>query len=158
MSVLELPEQCKVTAFPARSSKLFCVDKPSNLNIYRGYMAPEYALWGYLTNKVDVYSFGVVLLETVSGKNNNNYMPSNNSICLLDWVWIWSMFACCFSLMKAQLECFNDNIKIFQFFLHFSLFYQRYWLYLKSNIVTGLSLATKWEYGWAHRSEIGVWY
>nr|XP_009798185.1 PREDICTED: probable LRR receptor-like serine/threonine-protein kinase RFK1 isoform X3 [Nicotiana sylvestris] len=50
-----------------------------------GYMAPEYALWGYLTDKADVYSFGVVLLETVSGKNNNNYMPSNHSICLLDW-------------------------------------------------------------------------
>ncbi|XP_055803386.1 probable LRR receptor-like serine/threonine-protein kinase RFK1 isoform X3 [Solanum dulcamara] len=50
-----------------------------------GYMAPEYALWGYLTDKADVYSFGVVLLEIVSGKNNNNYMPSNNSICLLDW-------------------------------------------------------------------------
>lgn len=50
-----------------------------------GYMAPEYALWGYLTDKADVYSFGVVLLETVSGKNNNNYMPSNNCICLLDW-------------------------------------------------------------------------
>ncbi|KAL0352948.1 UNVERIFIED_CONTAM: putative LRR receptor-like serine/threonine-protein kinase [Sesamum angustifolium] len=28
-----------------------------------GYMAPEYALWGYLTDKADVYSFGVVLLE-----------------------------------------------------------------------------------------------
>ncbi|KAH0698178.1 hypothetical protein KY290_015985 [Solanum tuberosum] len=50
-----------------------------------GYMAPEYALWGYLTDKADVYSFGVVLLETVSGKNNNNYMPSHTSICLLDW-------------------------------------------------------------------------
>ncbi|KAL3522573.1 hypothetical protein ACH5RR_015407 [Cinchona calisaya] len=50
-----------------------------------GYMAPEYALWGYLTYKADVYSFGVVLLEIVSGKNNNNYMPSNNFICLLDW-------------------------------------------------------------------------
>lgn len=49
-------------------------------------MAPEYALWGYLTYKADVYSFGVVALEIVSGKNNNNYMPSNNYICLLDWV------------------------------------------------------------------------
>ncbi|WJX12780.1 hypothetical protein P8452_03249 [Trifolium repens] len=34
-----------------------------------GYMAPEYALWGYLSYKADVYSFGVVVLETVSGKN-----------------------------------------------------------------------------------------
>ncbi|KAH6765271.1 receptor-like kinase in flowers 1 [Perilla frutescens var. frutescens] len=50
-----------------------------------GYMAPEYALWGYLTDKADVYSFGVVLLEIVSGKSNNSYMPSHNFVCLLDW-------------------------------------------------------------------------
>eukprot|EP00258_Populus_trichocarpa_P031957 XP_024447976.1 probable LRR receptor-like serine/threonine-protein kinase At1g07650 [Populus trichocarpa] len=51
-----------------------------------GYMAPEYALWGYLTDKADAYSFGVVALEIISGKNNNNYMPSNSScVCLLDW-------------------------------------------------------------------------
>ncbi|XP_063943042.1 probable LRR receptor-like serine/threonine-protein kinase RFK1 isoform X2 [Daucus carota subsp. sativus] len=50
-----------------------------------GYMAPEYALWGYLSDKADVYSFGIVVLEIVSGKNNNSYMPSNNCICLLDW-------------------------------------------------------------------------
>ncbi|XP_061984506.1 probable LRR receptor-like serine/threonine-protein kinase RFK1 isoform X3 [Populus nigra] len=51
-----------------------------------GYMAPEYALWGYLTDKADVYSFGVVALEIISGKNTNNYMPSNSScVCLLDW-------------------------------------------------------------------------
>ncbi|XP_061364894.1 probable LRR receptor-like serine/threonine-protein kinase RFK1 [Gastrolobium bilobum] len=49
-----------------------------------GYMAPEYALWGYLTYKADVYSFGVVVLEVVSGKNNNDYMPSDNCVCLLD--------------------------------------------------------------------------
>ncbi|XP_019190166.1 PREDICTED: probable LRR receptor-like serine/threonine-protein kinase At1g07650 [Ipomoea nil] len=51
----------------------------------RGYMAPEYALWGYLTFKVDVYSFGVVALEIVSGKNNVKYRPNENCICLLDW-------------------------------------------------------------------------
>jgi hypothetical protein len=49
-------------------------------------MAPEYALWGYLTYKADVYSFGVVALEILSGKNNNNYMPSDNCVCLLDRV------------------------------------------------------------------------
>lgn len=49
-------------------------------------MAPEYALWGYLTYKADVYSFGIVLLEIVSGKNNYGYVPSENFICLLDWV------------------------------------------------------------------------
>ncbi|KAJ6367907.1 hypothetical protein OIU78_000474 [Salix suchowensis] len=51
-----------------------------------GYMAPEYALWGHLTYKADVYSFGVVALEIVSGKSNNNYLPSNrNCVCLIDW-------------------------------------------------------------------------
>ncbi|KAK2973558.1 hypothetical protein RJ640_017421, partial [Escallonia rubra] len=38
-----------------------------------GYMAPEYALWGYLTYKADVYSFGVVALEIVAGMNNVKY-------------------------------------------------------------------------------------
>ncbi|PWA60773.1 leucine-rich repeat transmembrane protein kinase [Artemisia annua] len=51
-----------------------------------GYMAPEYALWGHLSYKADVYSFGVVALEIVSGKNNNKYIPNNDSVCLLDWV------------------------------------------------------------------------
>ncbi|XVF25580.1 hypothetical protein REPUB_Repub13aG0224200 [Reevesia pubescens] len=50
-----------------------------------GYMAPEYALWGYLTYKADVYSFGVVALEIVAGKNNMRYRPDENYVCLLDW-------------------------------------------------------------------------
>ncbi|KAM1796575.1 hypothetical protein ACFX11_036800 [Malus domestica] len=50
-----------------------------------GYMAPEYALWGHLTYKADVYSFGVVALEIISGKNNSNYIPSDDWVCLLDW-------------------------------------------------------------------------
>ncbi|KAH0917898.1 hypothetical protein HID58_025558, partial [Brassica napus] len=33
-----------------------------------GYMAPEYALYGQLTEKADVFSFGVVAMEIVSGK------------------------------------------------------------------------------------------
>nr|XP_028958942.1 probable LRR receptor-like serine/threonine-protein kinase At1g07650 [Malus domestica] len=50
-----------------------------------GYMAPEYALWGYLSDKADVYSFGVVALELLSGKNNIKYRPNENFVCLLDW-------------------------------------------------------------------------
>ncbi|KAL8460746.1 hypothetical protein ACS0TY_032309 [Phlomoides rotata] len=50
-----------------------------------GYMAPEYALWGFLTNKADVYSFGVVALEIVSGKNIMKYRPGDDFACLLDW-------------------------------------------------------------------------
>ncbi|RVW29593.1 putative LRR receptor-like serine/threonine-protein kinase [Vitis vinifera] len=53
-----------------------------------GYMAPEYALWGYLTNKADIYSFGVVALEIVSGKNNTSYKPENECVCLLDLAFV----------------------------------------------------------------------
>ncbi|KDP21156.1 hypothetical protein JCGZ_21627 [Jatropha curcas] len=53
-----------------------------------GYMAPEYALWGYLTQKADVYSFGVVALEIVSGKNNMKYRPDEDFVCLLDWAFV----------------------------------------------------------------------
>ncbi|KAK3440684.1 hypothetical protein EUGRSUZ_B00960 [Eucalyptus grandis] len=50
-----------------------------------GYMAPEYAMRGHLTDKADVYSFGVVALETVSGKSNTNYRSKEESVYLLDW-------------------------------------------------------------------------
>lgn len=50
-----------------------------------GYMAPEYALWGYLTDKADVYSFGILALEIISGKSNNCFTPPADFFCLLDW-------------------------------------------------------------------------
>ncbi|KAF5472298.1 hypothetical protein F2P56_009029 [Juglans regia] len=48
-------------------------------------MAPEYALWGFLTYKADVYSFGVVALEIVAGKSNMKFGPNESYVCLLDW-------------------------------------------------------------------------
>ncbi|XP_047166448.1 probable leucine-rich repeat receptor-like serine/threonine-protein kinase At3g14840 [Vigna umbellata] len=50
-----------------------------------GYMAPEYAMHGYLTDKADVYSFGVVALEIVTGKNNTIPRPKQEALHLLDW-------------------------------------------------------------------------
>ncbi|XP_034923102.1 probable LRR receptor-like serine/threonine-protein kinase At1g07650 isoform X2 [Populus alba] len=50
-----------------------------------GYMAPEYALYGYLTYKADVYSFGVVALEIVAGMNNMRFRHDEDFVCLLDW-------------------------------------------------------------------------
>ncbi|KAL2986713.1 hypothetical protein AAZX31_12G223200 [Glycine max] len=50
-----------------------------------GYMAPEYAMHGYLTDKADVYSFGVVALEIVSGKSNTIHRPKQEALHLLDW-------------------------------------------------------------------------
>ncbi|KAK2422694.1 putative leucine-rich repeat receptor serine/threonine-protein kinase [Trifolium repens] len=51
-----------------------------------GYMAPEYAMHGYLTEKADVYSFGVVGLEIVSGKHNTMNWPKDECFSLVDWV------------------------------------------------------------------------
>ncbi|KAI5070530.1 hypothetical protein GOP47_0014873 [Adiantum capillus-veneris] len=45
-----------------------------------GYLAPEYALRGALSEKVDVFSFGLVSLEIITGKRNAHSM-------LLTWVW-----------------------------------------------------------------------
>nr|DAD37734.1 TPA_asm: hypothetical protein HUJ06_008375 [Nelumbo nucifera] len=53
-----------------------------------GYMAPEYAMRGYLTDKADVYSFGVVLLEIVGGKSNTSFQPQEDFIQLLDWAYL----------------------------------------------------------------------
>ncbi|MED6106715.1 hypothetical protein PIB30_007038 [Stylosanthes scabra] len=50
-----------------------------------GYMAPEYAMHGYLTDKADVYSFGIVALEVVSGKSNNMSWQKEECFSLLDW-------------------------------------------------------------------------
>ncbi|KAJ4879960.1 putative LRR receptor-like serine/threonine-protein kinase [Raphanus sativus] len=50
-----------------------------------GYMAPEYALMGHLTEKADVYSFGVVAMEIVSGKSNTTQKGSDDNAPLIKW-------------------------------------------------------------------------
>ncbi|XP_022976687.1 probable leucine-rich repeat receptor-like serine/threonine-protein kinase At3g14840 isoform X1 [Cucurbita maxima] len=49
-----------------------------------GYMAPEYAMRGYLTDKADVYSFGIVALEIVSGRSNTSFRTKDDCFYLLD--------------------------------------------------------------------------
>ncbi|KAH8944608.1 hypothetical protein BDL97_13G121200 [Sphagnum fallax] len=52
-----------------------------------GYLAPEYILYGQLSDKADVYSFGVLLLETISGKKNQDPTPSEVEVYLPRRAW-----------------------------------------------------------------------
>ncbi|KAJ0648866.1 putative protein kinase RLK-Pelle-DLSV family [Helianthus annuus] len=69
-----------------------------------GYMAPEYALWGHLSDKADVYSYGVVVLEIVSGKNNTSRVPINDCFCLLEW-------ACRLETSKQYDKLFDERLE-----------------------------------------------
>ncbi|CAN6803329.1 unnamed protein product [Brassica oleracea var. botrytis] len=52
-----------------------------------GYLAPEYAMRGHLTEKTDVYAFGVVALELVSGRPNSDEVLDDDKKYLLEWTW-----------------------------------------------------------------------
>ncbi|XP_026458309.1 probable leucine-rich repeat receptor-like serine/threonine-protein kinase At3g14840 isoform X1 [Papaver somniferum] len=70
----------------------------------RGYMAPEYALRGYLTDKADIYSFGVVALEIVSGKSNTSYRTKEECVYLLDWALVLQENGNLMELVDPKLE------------------------------------------------------
>ncbi|CAI9102353.1 OLC1v1000609C1 [Oldenlandia corymbosa var. corymbosa] len=52
-----------------------------------GYVCPEYALYGRLSEKSDVYSFGVVFLELLSGKKAVISFSNNQAELLTDLAW-----------------------------------------------------------------------
>ncbi|KAF7143543.1 hypothetical protein RHSIM_Rhsim05G0044000 [Rhododendron simsii] len=56
-----------------------------------GYLAPEYALYGQLTEKSDVYSFGVVVLEIMGGRKALDLSSSGSPHAFLITDWAWSL-------------------------------------------------------------------
>ncbi|KAG6418466.1 hypothetical protein SASPL_120670 [Salvia splendens] len=52
-----------------------------------GYLAPEYAMRGHLTEKANVFSFGVVALEIISGRLNSDTSLETERVYLLEWAW-----------------------------------------------------------------------
>ncbi|GMH02959.1 hypothetical protein Nepgr_004798 [Nepenthes gracilis] len=59
-----------------------------------GYLAPEYFMYGKVSDKIDVYSFGVVLLELLSGRKPIGFDSSQGQESLVMWA-------------KPILECGN---------------------------------------------------
>ena len=68
------------------SDALMVLNKTFNLKSCRGYLAPEYAMRGHLTEKADVFGFGVVALEILSGRPNSDNSLDTEKIYLLEWV------------------------------------------------------------------------
>lgn len=51
-----------------------------------GYVAPEYACTGMLTEKSDVYSFGILIMEIISGRTPVDYARPQGEVNLVDWL------------------------------------------------------------------------
>ncbi|KAK8348458.1 hypothetical protein V6Z11_A06G083200 [Gossypium hirsutum] len=50
-----------------------------------GYLAPEYAQSGQITEKADVYSFGVVMVELITGRKAMDISRPKGQQCLSEW-------------------------------------------------------------------------
>ncbi|CAL9219097.1 unnamed protein product [Arabidopsis halleri] len=74
-----------------------------------GYLAPEYAMRGHLTEKTDVYAFGVVALELVSGRPNSNENLEEEKKYLLEWAWNLHEKSRDVELIDDELTDFNTE-------------------------------------------------
>ncbi|GLT30495.1 hypothetical protein SLA2020_052910 [Shorea laevis] len=74
-----------------------------------GYLAPEYAMRGHLTEKADVFGFGVVALEILSGRPNSDNSQDNDKIYLLEWAWTLYESNQCLGLVDPTLVEFDEN-------------------------------------------------
>ncbi|KAG6524797.1 hypothetical protein ZIOFF_014741 [Zingiber officinale] len=74
-----------------------------------GYLAPEYALRGHLTEKADVFAFGVVALEVLSGRPNSDDSLGHETVYLLDWVWNLLENNNKLAMLDEKLESFDEE-------------------------------------------------
>ncbi|TYI09196.1 hypothetical protein ES332_A09G053900v1 [Gossypium tomentosum] len=51
-----------------------------------GYLAPEYAMWGKVSESCDVYSFGILLLEIISAKKPLEKLPGGVKRDIVQWI------------------------------------------------------------------------
>ncbi|BFG30841.1 hypothetical protein CerSpe_171150 [Prunus speciosa] len=74
-----------------------------------GYLAPEYAMRGHLTEKADVFGFGVVALEILCGRPNSDNNLDREKIYLLEWAWTLHENDQSLGLVDPRLTEFDEN-------------------------------------------------
>ncbi|KAK4588891.1 hypothetical protein RGQ29_019772 [Quercus rubra] len=74
-----------------------------------GYLAPEYAMRGHLTEKADVFGFGVVALEILSGRPNSDNSLDTEKVYLLEWAWTLHENNQSLRLVDPTLSEFDEN-------------------------------------------------
>uniref|UniRef100_A0A0D9WEG3 non-specific serine/threonine protein kinase n=1 Tax=Leersia perrieri TaxID=77586 RepID=A0A0D9WEG3_9ORYZ len=74
-----------------------------------GYLAPEYAMRGHLSEKADIFAFGVVMLETVAGRSNTNNSLEESKIYLLEWAWGMYEMGQTLQVVDPSLEEFDED-------------------------------------------------
>ncbi|KAL5148577.1 putative receptor-like protein kinase [Glycine soja] len=102
-----------------------------------GYVAPEYALYGQLTEKSDVYSFGIVILEIMSGRKVLDNLNSSAD-AITDWVW---------TLVESgkMVEVFDESIregpeKVMERFVHVGMLCAHAVVALRPTIAEALKM------------------
>ncbi|XP_062115774.1 probable LRR receptor-like serine/threonine-protein kinase At1g56140 [Humulus lupulus] len=74
-----------------------------------GYLAPEYAMRGHLTEKTDIFAFGVVALELVSGRPNSDSTLDEERMYLLEWAWNLHEQGRELELVDSELSEFDEE-------------------------------------------------
>ncbi|KAH9555040.1 hypothetical protein CY35_08G093800 [Sphagnum magellanicum] len=86
--------------FPDEQSHLTTIHVAGTL----GYLSPEYATRGQLTEKLDIYSFGVLVLEIVSGRRNIDFKLPEEKVYLIEWAWKLQEEGRLFDLVETKLK------------------------------------------------------
>ncbi|XP_054820831.1 cysteine-rich receptor-like protein kinase 44 [Prosopis cineraria] len=74
-----------------------------------GYMAPEYAMRGYLSVKTDVFSYGILVLEIVSGRKNHDRLLGEEEADLLSYAWKLYQAGKIMDLIDTSLAKYNGD-------------------------------------------------
>uniref|UniRef100_A0A453GAU8 Protein kinase domain-containing protein n=1 Tax=Aegilops tauschii subsp. strangulata TaxID=200361 RepID=A0A453GAU8_AEGTS len=74
-----------------------------------GYLAPEYAMTGHLTEKADVFAFGIVALEIIAGRRNFDDSLEEDEKYLLGCAWHLHESQRTLELIDSKLAEFDEE-------------------------------------------------